>query len=149
MAELESHAASLRRAADRGNAEENTPQQDPSSGGQLEDEQHSANRGRDSDDELDEPLEDSGSKSHSSKKQLVFEHELPWYADDLIAQAILRPKLLQTQKTIAYFSRDFSAIKRFIASSLTIPEFPDSEWDNIIKGRPINLDLHQRCLSRL
>ncbi|KAF9456119.1 hypothetical protein BDZ94DRAFT_1137699, partial [Collybia nuda] len=38
------------------------------------------------------------------------------------------------------FSRNFSAIKCFIASSTTIPEFPDSEWDNVIRGCPINLD---------
>ncbi|KAF9468463.1 hypothetical protein BDZ94DRAFT_1139844, partial [Collybia nuda] len=38
------------------------------------------------------------------------------------------------------FSRDFSAVKHFITSSITIPKFPDSEWDNIICGQPINLD---------
>jgi hypothetical protein len=65
---------------------------------------------------------------------------MPWFANNLIAQALLCSELVQMQKSIAYFSCDFVATKHFITSSLTIPEFPDSKWDNVVRGQPINLD---------
>ena len=95
---------------------------------------------KDFDDEGIESDPESDSGSRSNKKQRLYEHELPWYPNDLIAQSIIRPELQKTQATIRLFSKDFSATKRFITSSLTVPEFPDAEWDNVIRGRPVNIN---------
>ncbi|KAF8586135.1 hypothetical protein K439DRAFT_1255141, partial [Ramaria rubella] len=48
--------------------------------------------------------------------------------------------LHQTQQLLKHFSRDYRAVKTSIVISDQHPEFPNSKWDNIIKGRPIDLN---------
>ncbi|KAF8576424.1 hypothetical protein K439DRAFT_1367305, partial [Ramaria rubella] len=48
--------------------------------------------------------------------------------------------LRQTQQLLKRFSRDYRAVRTSISISDDHPEFPDSKWDNIIRGRPVNLN---------
>jgi hypothetical protein len=151
MDQLKSDAALLGRAADRwgSNGQTNAACQtspggdpDPDNSGNEHHHSQSSKRNRESDNgsEANESSGENELQQWSSKKQVIFEHEMPWFANDLIAQALLHSELVQMQKSIAYCSHDFAATKCFISSSLTIPKFPDSEWDNVIRGQPINLE---------
>jgi hypothetical protein len=76
----------------------------------------------------------------SNKKQRIYEADQPWYPTDVLAQSFLPPELQKTRSILLQFAGDYSAIKRWIDISASVPQFPDSEWDNVIKGRSINLD---------
>ncbi|KAJ7939722.1 hypothetical protein B0H13DRAFT_2300423 [Mycena leptocephala] len=128
---LKSHATAVKRAADRGaNSGGATGGAGVSSGG---DARSLAKRPRaiesDDDDESDGETEQRG---RSSKKRLIFEHELPWFADDILAGGTLSSELQKTQATLQLFARDVAATKQFVATSVSAPEFPDSEWDSVI-----------------
>ncbi|KAJ6630088.1 hypothetical protein B0H10DRAFT_2208219 [Mycena sp. CBHHK59/15] len=145
---LESHAAAVQRAADRGVNNGQGPATEGtvnsrsipmSTGGDSGSGKKCRHRAVEYSDE--ESDGETGDQGRSSKKQILFEHELPWFADDLIAQVILDPKLQKPQELLRIYAKDFTATKRFIITSVTIPEFPDSKWDSIIRGRPTNLDI--------
>jgi hypothetical protein len=76
----------------------------------------------------------------SNKRQRVYEADQPWYIQDVIVQSILPTELQKTRTILLQFAADYSAIKRWIDVSPSVPQFPDSEWDNVIKGRSVNLD---------
>ncbi|KAJ7938016.1 hypothetical protein B0H13DRAFT_1851960 [Mycena leptocephala] len=112
---LKSHATAVKRAADRGaNSGGATGGAGVSSGG---DARSLAKRPRaiesDDDDESDGETEQRG---RSSKKRLIFEHELPWFADDILAGGTLSSELQKTQATLQLFARDVAATKQFVAT---------------------------------
>jgi hypothetical protein len=76
----------------------------------------------------------------SNKKQRIYEADQPWYPTDVLVQSFLPPELQKMRSILLRFTGDYSAIKRWIDISASVPQFPDSEWDNVIKGRSINLD---------
>ncbi|KAF9456120.1 hypothetical protein BDZ94DRAFT_1315471, partial [Collybia nuda] len=102
-----SHSSSLRQAAKRGEASypgeqlapiTNDPPDEPDP---SDDGQGPSKRRHNPEDKDLLPEDIAGEDEHlrSSKKRLIFEHELPWFANDLIAQALLHPDLVKTQKT--------------------------------------------------
>ena len=52
----------------------------------------------------------------------------------------LRDTLAKTLKLIEIYTIDPKATKRSLVNEPDCPEFPDSEWKNIISGRAVNLD---------
>ncbi|KAF8591559.1 hypothetical protein K439DRAFT_1326556 [Ramaria rubella] len=66
--------------------------------------------------------------------------DLPWEVNQPLCPSHLGPELHQTQQLLKRFSRDYRAVRTSISISDNHPEFPDSEWDNIIRGRPVNLN---------
>ncbi|EIN05651.1 hypothetical protein PUNSTDRAFT_21655, partial [Punctularia strigosozonata HHB-11173 SS5] len=38
------------------------------------------------------------------------------------------------------FAKDYKLAKRLLVNSPRCPQFPDAEWDNILKGRPVDFD---------
>jgi hypothetical protein len=36
---------------------------------------------------------------------------------------------------------DIKAMKHIVLESKCVPEFPDSEWNNILAGKAVNLDI--------
>ncbi|KAJ7892311.1 hypothetical protein B0H14DRAFT_3428069 [Mycena olivaceomarginata] len=118
---LESHSAAIKGAGDRG---AHPPGQGGTSGGPDGSGDGGAGnpnkrpRALDSDNESEGETEQQG---RSSKKQLIFEHELPWFADNILAGAILSPELQKTQEILLLFSRDLAATERFVATSVSHP----------------------------
>lgn len=67
--------------------------------------------------------------------------DFPWSISESFTQKSLSPSLRQTIDLLTRFSVDVKKTKRSLLLSQSAPEFPESEWANIIAGRAINLDV--------
>jgi hypothetical protein len=76
----------------------------------------------------------------ASKKLKVDESIYAWVASRKGKRTILRDNLAKTLKLIEAYTIDPKATKRSLINEPDCPEFPDSEWKNVIAGRAINLD---------
>ncbi|RDB29634.1 hypothetical protein Hypma_015139 [Hypsizygus marmoreus] len=75
---------------------------------------------------------------------------MPWHRRELRARKNASPSCIKTRKLLKYFTRNTGEVKQLIRLSQTAPlGFPSSEWDNIIKGNPINLDIVLSSLHHL
>jgi hypothetical protein len=89
--------------------------------------------------ETDDP--DAGSDDdRDTKRTKVDEGAFPWNAPRLFGPSNMLVALKTTLKSIQLFSTDPKAMKRYLTNSPDCPEFPDSEWKNVIAGRAVNLD---------
>jgi hypothetical protein len=53
---------------------------------------------------------------------------------------VLQDTLSKTLKLIEVYTINPKATKRSLVNEPDCPEFPDSEWKNVISGRAVNLD---------
>jgi hypothetical protein len=77
---------------------------------------------------------------HVSKKVKVDESSYAWVANRKDKRTVLRDDLAKTLKLIEAYTIDPKATKRSLINEPDCPEFPDSEWKNIVAGRAVNLD---------
>ena len=75
-----------------------------------------------------------------SAKRKIDATAFAWVICDGIDPPSLSPSLTQTQSILENFSRDPKFAKTSLLNSPRLPQFPDSEWSNLIAGRAINLD---------
>ncbi|KAF5310458.1 hypothetical protein D9611_012290 [Ephemerocybe angulata] len=67
--------------------------------------------------------------------------DLPWADDeDKHVSFSLNPTCVETRNLLQRFTRDTDFVIRQAKISAIAPPFPDSEWTNVIKGLPVNLD---------
>jgi hypothetical protein len=76
----------------------------------------------------------------ASKKVKVDESVYAWIASRKDKHTVLRDGLAKTLRLIEAYTIDPKATKRSLINEPDCPEFPDSEWKNIISGRAVNLD---------
>ena len=92
---------------------------------------------------------DSGSSSDSeddrgtsSKKKRIFEKDMPWYTRENFARQSGEPSSVESRRIILHLGDNISAVKKWILVAHTAPRgFPPSEWENIIKGKSVSLDV--------
>jgi hypothetical protein len=65
---------------------------------------------------------------------------LPWVQRDEFDPPNLTTELRETLRILENISRDPKTAKASLTNSARCPEFPSSEWDNLLAGRSINLD---------
>ncbi|KAF7354026.1 C3H1-type domain-containing protein [Mycena venus] len=72
----------------------------------------------------------------------ALEAQYPWAVAEFIESSIrpLSPNLTRTLDIYKVLLQDPKRTKTSILTSARSPELPDSEWTNIVNGRPINLD---------
>ncbi|KAF5385789.1 hypothetical protein D9615_002556 [Tricholomella constricta] len=76
------------------------------------------------------------------RKRKIDERRLPWYRKEMLARAFCNPLIAKTRETLELFGRDPLKVKQLIGFALSAPSgFPSSEWDNIIRGNAIDLDV--------
>jgi hypothetical protein len=75
-----------------------------------------------------------------AKKVKIDESAYAWVSGRRDKRAVLRDSLSKTLKLIEVYTIDPKATKRSLVNEPDCPEFPDSEWKNIIAGRAVNLD---------
>ena len=63
-----------------------------------------------------------------------------WIVCDRIDPPSLSQSLSQTQAILKNFSRDPKLAKSSLLNSSRLPQFPDSEWANLITGQAVDLD---------
>ncbi|TFY54350.1 hypothetical protein EVG20_g9737 [Dentipellis fragilis] len=72
------------------------------------------------------------------RKREIDLSDLPWMQDN--AAVALDEDLEKTRKLLVCFAEDPKRVKASIVNSANCPQFPDSEWTNIIAGQAVNLD---------
>ena len=75
-----------------------------------------------------------------SKQIKIDESAYAWIKNKQDKRTVLRDTLAKTLKLIEVYTIDPKATKRSLINEPDCPEFPDSEWKNIISGRSVNLD---------
>jgi hypothetical protein len=80
--------------------------------------------------------------SHATirKKKKVDESNLPWVIRNRLFGSELRPELRATLDLLQAWSANPKQVKASIVNTPKCPAFPDSEWFNLVQGKPINLD---------
>lgn len=68
------------------------------------------------------------------------EKELPWYDEEKEMEGRLPASVLETRKRALQYNRHFKKTKLALLTSLQRPEFPESEWDNVLRNRVVDLD---------
>ena len=85
--------------------------------------------------------EDDRTDDESNKRQRIFEKDMPWYQRESAARLTADPSCTKTRETLGIFKRDYATVKSWISYSQSAPRgFPATEWDHIIKGKPVDLD---------
>ena len=75
-----------------------------------------------------------------TKRVEIDESAYAWVSSRRDKRTVLRDTLSKTLKLIEVYTIDPKATKRSLVNEPDCPEFPDSEWKNIITGRAVNLD---------
>ena len=75
-----------------------------------------------------------------SKKPRVDESAFAWVSSRKDKRTTLSDSLSKTLKLIDSYTVDPKATKRSLTNEPDCPEFPDSEWKNVISGRAVNLN---------
>ncbi|KAG6894692.1 hypothetical protein C0992_005101 [Termitomyces sp. T32_za158] len=99
-----------------------------------------------------EQSDDDGSNDESpaGKKRRIVESKLPWYENELAARASGRPETQKTRELLEYFSRNPTEVKQKINLAQSAPVgFPSTQWDSIINGRPVDLDVLLSSLNHV
>jgi hypothetical protein len=130
---LDDHATSKEKAVQRGaganSNEEEREERRPEPDGEVDPE---------------EPFGIVGSRTRSSspepKRRKVDESVMPWLINSLIEEATLRSELKLTLKYLREWASDLKGIRSSIVNSAGCPDFPHSEWGNIVAGKAVNLD---------
>ncbi|KIJ37984.1 hypothetical protein M422DRAFT_259370 [Sphaerobolus stellatus SS14] len=66
--------------------------------------------------------------------------QLPWEIQNTFTPRRLSEDLQKTNDTLCLFARDYKKTKISLLTNPNRPEFPESEWENIIKGKSVSLD---------
>lgn len=103
---------------------------------------HKRNRGGTEPEHHDSYGEIEEADGASNKRQRLFEKNMPWFARESMARITANPSCLATRDTLSHFAVDYSAVKHWILSAQSTPRgFPSTEWDHIIRGKPVDLDV--------
>jgi hypothetical protein len=85
----------------------------------------------------------SRSRSRSpepKRRKTVDASAQPWVVNSAIEEAFLSPELRKTLDYLRKWSVDPKGVRNSITHSASCPEFPQSEWTNIIAGKAVSLD---------
>lgn len=100
----------------------------------------------------DYPSDDGGSSGDGSsdddetkpsrKRPKLDESEMPWYKEEARGRRSGRESCVQSSQMLRTYGRDISKVKQWILTSTVAPTgFPPSEWENLLRGKPLNLDV--------
>jgi hypothetical protein len=74
------------------------------------------------------------------RKKTVPPSSMPWLAYSILEEETLKPELKLTLRYLRDWAVDPKFVRASITNSAACPDFPYSEWGNIINGRAVNLD---------
>ena len=89
---------------------------------------------------ISNPDEQQSDGEPTSKRLKADESVYAWNREGQGKRTVLRDTLFRTLKLIEAYTIDPKATKRSLVNEPDCPEFPNSEWKNIISGRAVNLD---------
>jgi hypothetical protein len=74
------------------------------------------------------------------RKKMVPPSSMPWLAYSILEEETLKPELKLTLRYLRDWAVDPKFVRASITNSAACPDFPYSEWGNIINGWAVNLD---------
>jgi hypothetical protein len=77
----------------------------------------------------------------SLKKQVSDKSLFAWLGGESTKETLLTPSQELTRKMVQNQTIDIKTAKRRILSAKRVPEFPNMEWNNILAGKAINLNI--------
>ena len=76
------------------------------------------------------------------RKQRLYEKDMPWFQQETTARLSANPSCIATRDALNQFAKDYGSVKQWVINSQSAPRgFPSSEWEHIIKGKFIDLDV--------
>ena len=84
------------------------------------------------------PQPDDDDSKHPSKRRVDIS-VFPWANADS-GESSIPESLKLTQATLQNFARDLKFTKSNVVNSIKCPQFPDSEWKNLLAGKAVDLD---------
>jgi hypothetical protein len=102
---------------------------------ELANDQQRGKRSRERRDEDNE--EDEDDERPRKKLDLT---ALPWTIQEASSNRQLSDELKKTRSILENISRDPKSAKSSLLNCFSCPQFPDSEWTNLLAGRSVNLD---------
>jgi hypothetical protein len=76
----------------------------------------------------------------ASKRHRLDESEFPWAVRESLSEPGLCDELRRTLELLRIYSKDLKFTKSSILTSANAPQFPNSEWSNVIIGSMVDLD---------
>ncbi|KAH9848512.1 hypothetical protein C2E23DRAFT_938320 [Lenzites betulinus] len=86
------------------------------------------------------PASDGDEDEPRAKRPRTDPSSYAWAATDFLLETRLHPHILRTLELIRIYGADLTQAKRDLSASPSVPEFPESEWTNILTGRAVDLD---------
>jgi hypothetical protein len=87
------------------------------------------------------PRDDSPIGQGPSKKRAPDESLFAWLADDFADETFLTTSQELTRKMVQNHALDLKLTKLKVLGAKRVPEFPDMEWNNVLLGKAVNLDV--------
>jgi hypothetical protein len=87
------------------------------------------------------PRPDSPVGQLSANKQVPDKSLFTWLGDESVEEILLTPSQELTRKMVQNQTIDLKAAKCRVLSAKCVPEFPNMEWNNILAGKAVNLDV--------
>src|SRR6202522_171948 len=84
--------------------------------------------------------EPSSDEEPVAKKSKVDESAFAWTGPERQTNTKLSDNLVRTLKLLGVYTVDPKTTLRSLTNSPSCPEFPDSEWKNVIRGKAVSLD---------
>ncbi|KDR79790.1 hypothetical protein GALMADRAFT_47360, partial [Galerina marginata CBS 339.88] len=85
----------------------------------------------------------------SNKRRKLTFADLPWHKDDIELEDPAHPSRRETRRLLDLFSTDLAQVKSSIRNSAHAPSgFPTSQWECIIWGEPVDLNVIFSYLHR-
>ncbi|KAI0819140.1 hypothetical protein BC628DRAFT_1342399 [Trametes gibbosa] len=75
-----------------------------------------------------------------AKRTKVNPASYAWAATEFLLETQLDPHVTRTIELIRVYGEDLTQARRHINSAASAPEFPESEWINVLTGRAVDLD---------
>lgn len=86
------------------------------------------------------PASSEDSEEPRPKRSRANPADYAWATTDFLLEARLHPLVQRTIELIRIYGKDISQARHNLSASASVPEFPESEWTNILSGRAVDLD---------
>ncbi|KAJ2919654.1 hypothetical protein MD484_g769, partial [Candolleomyces efflorescens] len=85
--------------------------------------------------------EGSVRSKHPPQKRLR-ESDMPWFEKDQEARRRMRSSCVESGKLLRTYGKDIKKVKGWVTFSASAPSnFPSSEWENLLRGEAVDLDV--------
>ncbi|PIL27245.1 hypothetical protein GSI_10389 [Ganoderma sinense ZZ0214-1] len=86
------------------------------------------------------PLNLSNDEPGASKRQKPDPSKFAWAQNSKAAEKNLQPEVRETITMLCHYTIDIRFARSNLLNSVGVPEFPEAEWGNVLRGKPVDLN---------